>query len=102
MLLSDIIAALDDEVFATETLIGLGDLPLLSRVKTRAAQDGLTLGEFATQAVRIFSGRASDDEWVSLIGVMGQSDAPGQLCLKRMIEFTLRPREEAHACGHHG
>jgi hypothetical protein len=101
MLLSDIIAALDDEAFAVETLVGLGDLPLLSRIKTKATEDGLTLCEFATQAVQVFSSRASDDDWVSLIGVMGQSDAPGQICLKRMVEFALRPTGASHACGHH-
>jgi hypothetical protein len=102
MLLSDIIAALDDEAFAAETLIGLGDLPLLSRVRTRAEHDGVTLGEFATQAVETFANRASDDDWVSLIGVMGRSDAPGEICLKTMVEFALRPAAAAYACGHRG
>jgi hypothetical protein len=102
MLLSDIIAALDDEAFAAETLVGLGDLPLLSRVRTQAERDGLTLGEFATQAVQNFANRASDDDWVSLIGVMGRSDAPGEICLKTMVEFALRPAGAAHACGHRG
>ena len=102
MLLSDIIAALDDEAFAAETLVQLGDLPLLSRVRTKAEYDGLTLGEFATRAVQNFANRASDDDWVSLIGVMGRSDAPGEICLKTMVEFALRPMGAAQASGHHG
>jgi hypothetical protein len=102
MLLSDIIAALDDEAFADETLVRLGDLPLLARARTKAEHDGLTLGEFAAQAVQNFANRASDDDWVSLIGVMGRTDAPGEICLKTMVEFALQPTGAAYACGHRG
>ncbi len=102
MLLGDVIARFDDEVIALETLVGLGDLALLRRVEEAAAQHALTPGEFAAQAVSIFSTSASDEDWVSLIGVMGQSRDPGQACLKRMVEFALRPAGGAHACGHHG
>jgi hypothetical protein len=62
----------------------------------------MTAGEFAAQAVRMFSDTASDEDWVSLIGVMGQTQDPGQICLKKMVEFALRPPTGgAHACGHH-
>jgi hypothetical protein len=98
MLLGDVIARLDDEAVATETLIGLGDLALLARVQQAADQDGVTMGEFAAHAVDAFSTRASDEDWVSLIGAMGQRGDPGQACLKRMVEFALRP-VAPHACG---
>ena len=101
MLLGDVIAGLDDEVHAMQTLIGLGDLALVVRVEQAATGEGLTPGAFAARAVQLFSSQASDEDWVSLIGVMGQTADPGQACLRKMVEFALRPlRGAGHACGH--
>lgn len=100
MLLGDVIARLDDEAAALETLVGLGDLALLARVEAAAAEGSLTPGEFAAQAVEIFSSQASDEDWVSLVGVMGRTDDPGQACLRRMVEFALAPTGARHGCGH--
>ena len=101
MLLGDIIARLDDAVVANETLLGLNDLVLVARVETAAAAEQLTPGEFAAMAVRSFSDTATDDDWVSLIGVMGQTTEPGFVCLRKMIEFALKPKVQGHGCGHH-
>lgn len=101
MLLGDVIAGLDDEVHAMQTLIGLGDLALVVRVEQAATGEGLTPGVFAARAVQLFSSQASDEDWVSLIGVMGQTADPGQACLRKMVEFALRPlRGAGHGCGH--
>jgi hypothetical protein len=101
MLLGDVIAGLDDEALAMQALIGLGDLALVVRVEEAAAGEGLTPGAFAARAVQIFSSDASDEDWVSLIGVMGQTTDPGQACLRKMVEFALRPSTGAgHVCGH--
>ena len=102
MLLGDVIAELDDEAAAMEMLLSLGDLALVTRVEEAAAQHAVTPGEFAAQAVALFSNQASDEDWVSLIGVMGQTADPGQVCLKKMVEFALRPAKASHGCGHHG
>lgn len=99
MLLGDIIAQLDDEAVANETLLRLDDLVLLGRVRKAAAHEGETAGAFAARAVRLFSDSASDEDWVSMIGVMGQTTEPGMACLRRMVEFALRPQGGAHACG---
>jgi hypothetical protein len=101
MLLGDLIARLDDEDAALEALLGLDDIVLLSRVEAAAASEGMTTGAFAAQAVGIFSDQASDEDWVSLIGVMGQTTDPGHACLKRMVEYALRPPQAAQDCGHH-
>jgi hypothetical protein len=98
MLLGDVIANLEDEAAAMEALVGFGDLSLLARVEEAASQQDLTAGEFAAQAVRVFCARASDQDWVSLIGVMGQTDNPGQICLKKIVEFALHPLP---TCGLH-
>ncbi|ACB24574.1 MULTISPECIES: hypothetical protein [Methylobacterium] len=99
MLLGDIIARLDDEAVADETLVRLGDLVLLGRVQEAAAVEGETAGEFAARAVRLFSVSASEEDWVSMIGVMGQTTEPGMACLRRMVEFALRPQVASPACG---
>lgn len=99
MLLGDIIARLDDEAVADETLVRLGDLVLLGRVREAAAVEGETAGAFAARAVRLFSDSASDEDWVSMIGVMGQTTEPGMVCLRKMVEFALRPQAASHACG---
>ena len=101
MLLGDIIARLDDETIAMEALIGLSDLTLLARVEEAAGREGLSPGGFAAQAVHAFSTQASDEDWVSLIGAMGRTPDPGQACLRKMVEFALRPTGAPHACGHH-
>jgi hypothetical protein len=101
MLLGDVISQFEDEAAAMEALVGLGDLALVRRVEEAAAQQDLTPGEFAAQAVAVFSTQASDEDWVSLVGVMGQTADPGQACLKKMVEFALRPTRASHACGHH-
>ncbi len=101
MLLGDIIERLEDEAVATEALLAAGDLALIARVQEAAAAREVTPGEFAADAVQTFTTQASDDDWVSLIGVMGQTTEPGTVCLRGMIEFALAPRPAASACGHH-
>lgn len=102
MVLGDMIARLDDEAHAMQVLMGLGDPGLVLQIGKAADDEGLTPGAFTVQAVQQFSAQASDEDWVSLIGAMGRSVDPGQVCLKKMVEFALRPATEAvHACGHH-
>ncbi|ACA19971.1 hypothetical protein M446_5679 [Methylobacterium sp. 4-46] len=100
MLLGDIIARLDDEAVAAETLVQLGDLVLLGRVQEAAARAGVAPGAFAARAVGLFSDTASDEEWVGLIGAMGRTTEPGLACLRRMVEFALSAPGGSHACGH--
>ena len=102
MLLGDLIARLDDETLAIETLVGLDDLALVAEVDTAAARQGLTAGAFAARAVSLFTTGASDDDWVSLIGTIGRAEDPGGACLKTMLAYALRPAPAGHACGHAG
>lgn len=102
MLLGDLIGELGHAAGAMETLVSLDDLSLLLRVEAAAGERGLTAGEFAANAVTVFSSEASDDDWVSLVGAMGKTSDPGHVCLKRMIEFALRPAPgpQGCSCGH--
>jgi hypothetical protein len=93
MLLGDVIARLEDETFAIETLAHLDDLGLMAEMKKRAESAGLSLGAYATWSVRHFADTAPDDEWVQLIGVLGRAEDPGVACLKRAFAYTLATME---------
>ena len=91
MMLGDVIARLEDEAFASETLFALDDLALTAQVATRAAENHLSSGEFAAGLVGQFVSGASDEEWLTLIGLMSRADNPGQVFLRRVLANALRP-----------
>jgi hypothetical protein len=77
MLLGDVIARFEDEAFVNETLLALDDLALTARVLTGAAENKVSAGEFAAQSVGQFVNGASDEEWLTLIGLMSRAENPG-------------------------
>ena len=89
-MLGDILARLTDETTAVETILGAGDLTLLAVVKERAAAEGLNLAACVTHTVQRYTHEASDEEWVTLIGLMNRANDPGTLCLKRAFEHAQR------------
>ena len=88
MLLGDLLARFDDDGIATETVLGLGDLALAAKLRAAAEADGLTLGAYAAAAVRRYAAAASDEEWVSLMGVLGRTQDPGTVCLRRALNYA--------------
>jgi hypothetical protein len=90
-MLGDILAQLTDETTAVETILGAGDVALLAAVQQRAAADGLDLAACLTQTVQRYTNEASDEEWITLIGIMNRSQDPGTACIKRAFEVALRP-----------
>lgn len=89
-MLGEILARLTDETTAVETILGAGDLALLSAVKEQAAAEGLDLAACVTQTVQRYTHEASDEEWVTLIGLMNRASDPGAICLKRAFEHAQR------------
>jgi hypothetical protein len=89
-MLGDVLARLTDETAAVETILGAGDLTLLTMVKERAAAEGLDLAACVTQTVQRYTHEASDEEWVTLIGLMNRANDPGAICLKRAFEHAQR------------
>jgi hypothetical protein len=88
--LGEILARLTDETTAVETILGAGDLALLSAVKEQATAEGLDLAACVTQTVQRYTHEASDEEWVTLIGLMNRANDPGAICLKRAFEHAQR------------
>jgi hypothetical protein len=96
MLLGDVIAKFEDEAFVSETLLALDDLALTARVVSIAAESNLSAGEFATQSVGRFVNGASDEEWLTLVGLMSRADNPGQVFLRRVLSNATH---HSQGCG---
>jgi hypothetical protein len=90
MLLGDLLARFGDETVAAETLLGIGDLPLLAALREQAEASELSLGAYAAVAVRRYASEASDEEWITLMGALGRADDPGATCLMRALAHVLK------------
>lgn len=89
MLLGDIIAGLEDEVEAAETVLRLGDLGLLAALRRRADEAGVPLGAYAAWSVRVYADTAPADEWTTLLAVIGRAEDPAAAYLRRAFSFVL-------------
>jgi hypothetical protein len=89
-MLGDILANLTDETTAVETILGTGDLALLSAARERAATEGVGLAACVTQTVQRYTAQASDEEWITLMGMLNCSRDPGATCLKRAFAYAVR------------
>ncbi|MGA9081255.1 MAG: hypothetical protein WB390_02260 [Pseudolabrys sp.] len=90
MMLGDILARLNDEGEAAEIILGVGDLRLLMAMQERAQSEGLDLAAYARAAVQRYAAEASDEEWITLMGLIGRAGDPGTACLKRAFENIKR------------
>jgi hypothetical protein len=99
-LVNDFLSKKEEE---TETTLGEGGVEVTDKTEKNeaATEEELSLGEFVGHAVGVFADRASDEDWVSLIGALGNAEDPGRTCLKRMVEFALLPPRQQVGCGHH-
>jgi len=89
VLLGDLIARFEDEAVAAEVLMALGDVALMARVSAAAAEQDVTLGEFAADSVQRFATYASDEDWVTMLGAMARTDDPGRVLLDRALSAAL-------------
>jgi len=99
MLLGDVLARFDDETVAAETILGLGDLALVARLRERAEAVGQSLGEYAASTVRCYAASAPDEEWITLMGALGRAQDPGAVCMTRAFAYMLE--HDATAEGKH-
>jgi len=99
MLLGDVLARFDDETVAAETILSLGDLALIARLRQRAEAVGQSLGEYAASTVRCYAASAPDEEWITLMGALGRTQDPGAVCMTRAFTYMLA--QDAAAEGKH-
>lgn len=90
MLLGDVLSRLSDEASATEAILGVDDLPMLAAMREQAQADGLDLPAYVAGTVRRYAAEASDEEWITLMGLLNRSPDPGAVCLRRAFEYVLR------------
>ena len=88
MLLGDILKTFSDETAATEYLLSLGNMPLVLRLQEMANAEGESLGEFASAAVQRYASVASEEEWLTLLGLVSRASDPAEVCLRRALEYT--------------
>ena len=89
MLLGDLLAKLSDETAATEAILSVNDLSMLTAMRQQAEADGLDLPAYVAGTVRRYASEASDEEWITLMGLLNRSPDPGAVCLKRAFEHAL-------------
>ena len=89
MVLGDVLSRLNDDGEATEIILGVGDLNLLAAMRERAEMEGLDLAAYAKTAVQRYAAEASDEEWITLMGLIGRTSDPGGTCLKRAFESAV-------------
>ncbi len=89
-MLGDLLANLTDESTALETILGAGDLTLLTAVRERAAAEETDLAAYVSQTVRRYANEATDEEWITLMGAINRSPDPGATCLKRAFDYVLQ------------
>jgi hypothetical protein len=87
-MLGDLLARLTDETAAVETLLQLGDLTFLETARAKAAAAEIDLASYVTQTVQRYAATASDEEWVTLMGLLNRSPDPGAICLKRAFAYA--------------
>jgi hypothetical protein len=91
VVLGDLLARFDDECTATEAVLKLGDLSLLAALRKRADEEGVKLGAYAALAVRRYAEDAPDEEWITLMGVLGRSADPGLAFISRALAHATQP-----------
>jgi hypothetical protein len=89
MLLGDLLTRFADETIAAETIVGLGDLSLMARLSEQAEANGMSLGAYAAGAMRRYAAEASEEEWVTLMGLLRRAPDPGAVCLQRAFAHVL-------------
>lgn len=98
MLLGDLIARLDDDVIAAETLMALDDLALAQLAQDAAADLDIDPGAYVAMAVRRYLNQAPPDEWTTLMSAMDSSGDPAAVLLRRSLSFVLD--HGGRACEH--
>src|SRR5262249_56667212 len=90
MMIGDLIQRFDNEAVAAETLASLGDVALLADIAVAAAEQNLTLGEFATMSVDRFVTRAGDEDWLRMFTHVTRAQDPGVAFLHHILSDAVR------------
>ena len=103
MFLGQVLDRLGDDAFATETLLGLDDLPLMVEIEAAGRDFGENATDYAVHAVRRFTALAGDEDWQGLMTALERADDTAAACLRHMLRWALRhDGQAASGCCSHG
>lgn len=104
MFLGQVLDRLGDESFATETLLGLDDLPLMVEIESVGRDHGENASDYAVHAVGRFTALAGDEDWLGLMTVLERADDAAAACLRHMLRWSLHHDRGAgsRGCAHDG
>jgi hypothetical protein len=89
MMMGDLLQQITDDATAAEIILGVGDLPMLNAMRERAEAEGLDLAAFSRGAVQHYVAHATDEEWVTVMGLVNRASDPAAACLKRAFSSAL-------------
>ena len=55
-----------------------------------SAAEGLPLAAYVTRTMQRYATAASDEEWITRMGLLNRSPDPGMACLQRAFAYTLQ------------
>ena len=88
-MLGDLLARLTDETDRrSRRCCNSAISTLLETARGKAAAEGIELAACVTQTVQRYASTASDEEWVTLMGMLNRSQDPGATCLRRAFAYA--------------
>jgi hypothetical protein len=88
--LGNLLARLQDDDNASTALETLGDIVLYTQVTLAGECFGESPGAYTAAAVSRFSGAASDEDWLGVVGGIERSTDPARAALAFMLRWSLR------------
>jgi hypothetical protein len=87
--LGSLLSSLDDETNAGAALDAIGDIVLYAEVLEVGARYDETPGQYVSAAVRRYTAKATDEDWLGLMTAVEKGDNPGRIVLQRVLRWTL-------------
>lgn len=92
-MLGDLIEMAETGPALAAALAAAGQAPLIDRINVAAERLGLAPEDFARLAIRRFSERADDEQWVRVMGVAGRDDRPGAALIAAILHTAVNDAE---------
>lgn len=89
MHLGALIARLENENDAAETMEALGDAVLYAEASAAAQRYGESPGEYLAASVGQYAAEAGDEEWLGLVAAMERAADPGRAAIVRILKWAM-------------
>jgi hypothetical protein len=99
-MLGNILGHLTNATAAEQSLAAIADEALLERVKSGAAENGVSPGTYVSATVRHLLDYGDEEVWLDLIGKMANSPQPGAVALQAILARAFPEAAADARCGH--